>query len=202
MPIVGPAAAARNLRVEAGGGRAAPRTPTLPISPIRPGSLVELPVVGEGGSERPRIIAVPLLPESRPVEQEAARTVIRAYQATRDVMLPATTLPVAEVEVSPAAPAPGQAASRKAAERPAAREETGEQRHSIPISTGMVPTTMASATRLLAALSAQASVQDRSGAGRTAARNAEPPFREGGWTEAVTLVTIIAVICLGVWMLF
>ncbi|MGO4832954.1 hypothetical protein AB4144_11775 [Rhizobiaceae sp. 2RAB30] len=202
MPIVGPASAARNLRAEAGGGRAALRTPTLPMSPIRPGSLVELPVVGEGVSERPRIIAVPLLPEGRPVEQETARTVIRAYQATRDAMLPATSLPVAEAEGSPVAPAPGRVAVREAVERPGAQEEAGEQRHATLISTGMVPTAMASATRHLVGLAAQASVPDRSGADRKAAQNAEPPFREGGWTEAVTLATIIAAICLGVWMLF
>ncbi|BCH28042.1 hypothetical protein [Mesorhizobium sp. L-8-3] len=35
-----------------------------------------------------------------------------------------------------------------------------------------------------------------------AARNIEQPLREGGWAEAVTLLTIVAAVCLGVWMLF
>ncbi|BCH35914.1 hypothetical protein MesoLjLc_78440 [Mesorhizobium sp. L-8-10] len=35
-----------------------------------------------------------------------------------------------------------------------------------------------------------------------AACNIEPPLREGGWAEAITLLTIVAAVCLGVWMLF
>lgn len=204
MPSVGPANLARSIRAEAIASRSAARTQNTPAPVARPGALVELPPTTGGAPERPRVI-VPVVPSpiARPAEQEATRTVFRAYQATRDTILSLQPLPqAAEPEVVPPPQEPARAVAREQTERPAARDEGNDQRPSAHALAGMVVAGAGALSKPLVAPLADAPASKRASTRGKAGPGPEQPAREGGWTEAVTLLTIVAMVCLGVWMLF
>lgn len=203
MPIVGvrSTSLAKGLRAEAVAGRSAPRTQAMPTLPVRPGSLAALLPDAEGATARPRL-NLPLVPTqlTGPAEQEPARTVIRAYQATRDAALPVQPASQAAAD-EVIQPAPARAAVRDVAERPAAREEGVDQRPAAPAAAGMVATSLVILPKPLLAASAETAAAAARRAPAGADGNAEQPGWEGGLTEAITLLTIVAAVCLGIWML-
>lgn len=204
MPIVGvrSTSLAKGLRAEAV-GRSAGRTQAVTVSPVRPGLLAELLPDADGTTARPRL-NVPLIPAqiSRPAEQEPAKTVIRAYQATREAARPVQPAPrAAAEEVIAAQPAPGRATVREAAERPAVREEGADQRPPAQTAVAVLATGVGILSKPLPAAAAETAAAAMRRAPAPSGGNAEQPGREGGLTEAITLLTIVAAVCLGVWML-
>ncbi|CAG1008745.1 MAG: hypothetical protein F9K19_13720 [Rhizobiaceae bacterium] len=198
----------RTTRSDVPGGRAA--EPTQPAretaAPGRISALAPLPPspVRDSALARPVVIAFPGAEDRTTVDARMTRDAHRAYRDVQNTAAPRAALTLAEDAAEVATPV--RSVARPARTEAPAREESSSDA-SRPTQTGVPGSVSQGLATLWRLLSGQADVvADRQ---RKAPRKAAAavhqagvlPADEGGWTEALTLFTLVATVCLAIWLL-
>lgn len=198
----------RTIRSDSTGGRAAePLQPTRDaITPARIAAQAPLPASPVRGTApaRPVVIAFPTAENAGTAEARTTREAHRAYRDTQNMAAPRIALNV--VEDATQAVAPARAVPRPARADAPTRDEAATDAprpasNGIP---GVLAQGLAALWRFLPGQVNAAADQPRKAPGKatTAARQAgEMPADQGGWTEALTLFTLVATACLAIWLL-
>lgn len=204
----------RTIRPDVTAGRAAEPAPSAreTAAAARSAAIVPLPASPvRGTATRPLVIAFPTANDAAAATRPAPEAQ-RAYRDMQNTAAPRAALALVE---DAAEAAPARAAPRAARGGPPVADEAaadaprpGPSTMAPPLP-GAVAHGLAALWRLAAgqALPSQAGLagEDRRRAtGRaTAARTDRlaEPAGEGGWTEALTLFTLVATVCLALWLL-
>lgn len=198
----------RTTRSDAPAGRAAePLQPTRDaVAPGRIAAQVPLPASPVRGAApaRPVVIAFPTAENAGTTEARTTREAHRAYRDTQNMAAPRIAL--ALVEDTAQAAAPARAVPRPARTDAATRDEAAaDAPRSAPSGIpGVLAQGFAALWRFLPGQADAVADQPRKAPGKaaTAARPAgEMPADQGGWTEALTLFTLVATACLAIWLL-
>ncbi|HHZ08756.1 MAG TPA: hypothetical protein GX405_08270 [Rhizobiales bacterium] len=173
-------------------GRIAAQAP-LPASPVR-----------GAAPARPVVIAFPTAENAGAAEAQTTREAHRAYRDTQNMAAP--RIAVAPLEDTAQATAPARAAPRPArTEAPTRDEAAADAPRQMPGSfTGVLAQGLAALWRFLPGRTDAVGDRQRTARGNAAAaarRAGEVPADQGGWTEALTLFTLVATVCLAIWLL-
>ncbi len=197
----------RTIRPDAPEGRTA--EPAQPVrdaaATARSTALVPLPTLRGAAPARPVLIAFPTAEDAATPPARMSRDAQRAYRDTQNLAAPRTVLTVVE-DVAEAA-APSRSVARAArAEAPARDEAAADGPRQSPTGVpGLVAQGLATLWRLLPGQAGVAVDGRRTSPGKATSagsgRTREMPAEQGGWTEALTLFTLIATVCLAVWLL-
>lgn len=199
----------RTTRPDAPSGRAAEPAQTLRdgAATARSAALAPLPPspVRVAAPAQQVVIAFPTAEEAATASARTPRDAERAYRDTQALAAPRAAPALLEEAAEQAAPArPAARAAR--ADAPGRDETAADGPRPTPTGIpGVVAQGLAALWRFLPGQAGSIGDQRRTGSAKaTAARPGErnaAPASEGGWTEALTLFTLIATVCLALWLL-
>jgi hypothetical protein len=197
----------RTIRPDAPTGRTAePAQPARDAAAtVRSGALVPLPTLRGAAPARPVLIAFPTAEDAAIPPARTSRDAQRAYRDTQNLAAPRALL--AAVEDIAEAAAPSRSVARAArADAPTRDEAAVDGPRPTPTGVpGLAAQGLATLWRLLPGQAGIAVDGRRTSPGKATAtgsgRTREMPAEQGGWTEALTLFTLIATVCLAVWLL-
>ncbi len=200
----------RTTRADATAGRTS--EPAQPgrdaVAPARTSALAPLPPSPVRGAAvaRPVVIAFPTAEDTTAVNARTTRDAQRAYRDTQNASAPRAVLTIVE-DAAAEANAPARSVTRAArADAPARDEAVPDGPRPTPTGVpGLIAHGLATLWRLLPGQASISADERRKTPGKASAAGAgrarEMPAEQGGWTEALTLFTLVATVCLAVWLL-
>ena len=186
-----PAQPVRDAAVQA---RASALVP-LPPSPVRSAAVA-----------RPYVIAFPTPEDPTAATARTRRDAPRAFRDTQNAAAPRAALAAVEDAADETA-APARSVTRAArADAPARDEAVPDGPRPMPTGVpGLIAQGLATLWRLLPRQAGNSADERRNAPGKATAAGAgrarEMPAEQGGWTEALTLFTLVATVCLAIWLL-